>query len=125
MGDSTKRLLTALRAVGGCASTAALKNVAQLSKDAVNAAIRTAAAHTPPLIENAARGQWRITQTGLNALASGNVLKKTGCSTTATQQQTRGATGIRRAAWNALRIKGIWPCFGSRPHSKRFFRALR
>lgn len=58
------------------------------------------------LVEHHKRGCYRITQLGIKAATSveGVIKSKTGIAATATAQQTSGATGIRAAAWRALRM---------------------
>ena len=75
-----------------------------LTRKQVDAAIAYLAKRK--LVEHHKRGCWRITLAGKACAATGVFKSKTGTSLAATKQQTQGATGIRAAAWRALRIKG-------------------
>jgi hypothetical protein len=84
-----------------------LKHVPKLAGGQMDAAIRYLAERK--MVEHHQRGCWRITPWGERAaLSEDGVLKnKTGVSAGPTKQQTQGATGIRGAAWRALRIKFV------------------
>jgi hypothetical protein len=59
------------------------------------------------LIEHSKRGCYRITEAGRALVATGVSKHKTGVSDSPTAQQTNGATGVRAAAWRAIRIKYV------------------
>lgn len=87
-----------------CMSVGAFKLVLGLARGETDAAIKYLLEHK--LIRHHKRGCYELTATGKAAATSpdGVLKSKTGVATNATQQQTKGADGIRGAAWRALRI---------------------
>lgn len=98
----------ALRAINDsntkCLTRTTLARVPGLAGTLVDVALRYLMAYQ--LVEHHKRGCYRITPLGvaIAATKAGVTKSKTGLATSATEQQTQGASGIRGSAWRALRI---------------------
>jgi hypothetical protein len=98
----------ALRAINNsntkCLGRATLAREPGLAGTMVDTALRYLMAYQ--LVEHHKRGCYRITALGvaIAATKAGVTKSKTGLADSATQQQIQGASGIRGAAWRALRI---------------------
>jgi hypothetical protein len=87
-----------------CITASAFKLALGLARGETDTTVRYLLDHK--LISHHKRGCYQLTEAGEAAAASpdGVLKSKTGVATSATQQQTQGASGIRGSAWRALRI---------------------
>lgn len=88
-----------------CLFIKAMMRITGLSRVKVEGAVKFLAARR--LVEHCERGCYRLTDAGHAAIEPGVFKSKTGVASGPTAQQTRGATGVRAAAWRALRIKYV------------------